>query len=506
MGHMISTFLRNAAGLGGLLAICACSGGSGSTPILPLTAISVVPSSLSLEVGESTPLTVVGTLSSGATVVLSSGLRFVAGNPAVAVVSASGVVTAVANGSASVTVSNVAPALSAAPVPITVAPGASRANTLALIVDEGPLGVVLANRIAVNMLYAAITLCSPGSTTACQVIDHVQVDTGSVGLQILSGALSGTATLAPETLGGAPLRRCVQYAGGYAWGSMMVADVRLGTRTVSGLPVHVIGDAAAGAAPASCSSGAGVEQTTSAQFAANGVLGVGNFLHDCGADCAAGPQTASYYACPASGCVSTAVPLAQQLTNPIGALTNDNNGAIVSLGPVVPTGSTNVGGTLYFGIDTQADNAVPAAATFLGVDPGTGTLTTVFGGRTLPNSVIDTGSPAYSFDDSSIAVCPSPDQAYYCPVTASGAATSLGLNALLQGTNGTTAAQSFTVANAQVLFGTGQILSAFSTLGGPNGGTFTGFAWGMPFFYGRSVYVLFEQQSAAGATGPAIGF
>ncbi len=503
---MMTMVLRNALYLCGILALGACSGGSGSTPTLPLTAITVVPPSLTLEVGESSPLTVIGTYASGGTVVLSSGLRFVSDNPAVATVNNTGLVTAVGNGSAHVTVTNVAPALSAAPVPVTVAPGASRANTLALIVDAGPPPVVVANRIAVNMLYAAITLCSPGSTTACQVINHVQVDTGSVGLQILSAVLSGAAPLTPETIGGAPLRRCVQYASGYAWGSMMVADVRLGTRTVTGLPVHVIGDAAAGSAPTSCSSGGGVEQTTVAQFAANGVLGVGNFLHDCGADCAAGPTTASYYACPASGCVSTAVPLAQQLTNPIGALTNDNNGAIVTLGPVVPTGSLNVGGTLYFGIGTQANNAVPAATTFLTVKPGTGTLTTVYNGRTLPDSVIDTGSPAYLFDDTSIAVCPSPDQTYYCPVTSSGAPTSLGLNALLQGADGTTAAQSFTIANAQVLFGSGQILSAFPTLGGPNGGTFTAFDWGMPFFYGRSVYVLFEQNSAAGVTGPAVGF
>jgi hypothetical protein len=33
-----------------------------------------------------------------------------------------------------------------------------------------------------------------------------------------------------------------------------------------------------------------------------------------------------------------------------------------------------------------------------------------------------------------------------------------------------------------------------------------GFDWGLPFFYGRSVFVLFESHTAGAITGPAVGF
>jgi hypothetical protein len=41
--------------------------------------------------------------------------------------------------------------------------------------------------------------------------------------------------------------------------------------------------------------------------------------------------------------------------------------------------------------------------------------------------------------------------------------------------------------------------TAFSEVGGPNPGLFD---WGLPFFYGRSVFVAIEGQSTPGGTGP----
>jgi hypothetical protein len=32
------------------------------------------------------------------------------------------------------------------------------------------------------------------------------------------------------------------------------------------------------------------------------------------------------------------------------------------------------------------------------------------------------------------------------------------------------------------------------------------FDWGLPFFFNRSVFVLFEQNSASGTSGPASAF
>src|SRR5579862_3009903 len=71
--------------------------------------------------------------------------------------------------------------------------GGTSANTLPVVVDAGPSGLVAQNIVAANTLYATVTICTPGSTSACQTIDHVQVDTGSIGLRIIQEAMSGTA-------------------------------------------------------------------------------------------------------------------------------------------------------------------------------------------------------------------------------------------------------------------------------------------------------------------------
>lgn len=54
------------------------------------------------------------------------------------------------------------------------------ANVADLLVDSGPDGT------GVNRLYTSVTICKPGSTTLCKTIDHVLVDTGSVGLRLLA--------------------------------------------------------------------------------------------------------------------------------------------------------------------------------------------------------------------------------------------------------------------------------------------------------------------------------
>src|SRR5271170_3713170 len=67
------------------------------------------------------------------------------------------------------------------------------ANVVTVIVDSGP------SNNSVNTLFTSVTVCVPGSTTNCQTIDHIQVDTGSFGLRILSSVLNSTLIL-PQQL------------------------------------------------------------------------------------------------------------------------------------------------------------------------------------------------------------------------------------------------------------------------------------------------------------------
>ncbi len=57
-------------------------------------------------------------------------------------------------------------------------------NTASVIIDEGP------SNASVNTLFTSVTICMPGSTSSCQTIDHIQVDTGSYGLRILAPVLT----------------------------------------------------------------------------------------------------------------------------------------------------------------------------------------------------------------------------------------------------------------------------------------------------------------------------
>ena len=54
---------------------------------------------------------------------------------------------------------------------------------------EPKIGNAFSTSINTNILYATVTVCVPG-TNQCQTVDHVQVDTGSVGLRIMASKLS----------------------------------------------------------------------------------------------------------------------------------------------------------------------------------------------------------------------------------------------------------------------------------------------------------------------------
>ena len=58
----------------------------------------------------------------------------------------------------------------------------------------------------------------------------------------------------------------------------------------------------------------------------------------------------------------------------------------------------------------------------------------------------------------------------------------------------------FNVGNADALDGR---LNAFSEVAGPNPGSF---AWGLPFFFGRTIFTAIEGQTTPGGVGPYFAF
>jgi hypothetical protein len=393
-------------------------------------------------------------------------------------------------------------------------PGSPPPPSLSVTVDPGPGTLAPSGQAAANILYATITVCTPGSTTQCQDVDHVQVDTGSTGLRLVHEALSGVATPTPvlDPPSGLPIFECAVFADGYTWGSVVRADLVIAGRRIPGVALEVIGDPAAGTAPEECSGGSGPDEGTVAALGANGILGVGVFLQDCGPFCATqvpASGAAPYEVCSGAGtagasCTPTTVAVEQQVSNPVGLLSSENNGLQIQLPLPASPGAVSVTGTLVLGLETSDGNSL-GSATLLRTDPGTGTLTTTYGGQSLDQSVIDSGSSAYYFPDSSIAVCAGsdPGDGFYCPTTA------LPGSATITGGNGAQSPVSFTVANANDLFREGPSDSAFPDLAGPlPGSALSGrtFDWGLPFHFGRTVSIVFEQRTAGAVTGPAMGF
>jgi Protein of unknown function (DUF3443) len=373
------------------------------------------------------------------------------------------------------------------------------ANVLPVSVSKGPSN-------AVNLLFTSVTVCVPGNSAACATIDHVQVDTGSSGLRIIASQLP--LTLPQQTDGsGNDVAECAQFADGYAWGPVKIADVKIAGEEAAALPIQVIGDAAFATIPDNCSS-YGPAENSVASFGANGVLGVGQFLQDCGSLCVSSAANGYYYPCPVSGgCLPSSsggvLDLARQVANPVALFANDNNGVIIELPKISADGAAAVNGSLVFGIDTQTNNSLGNAQVFT-TTAAQGTIITTYNNHAFHYSLFDSGSSAYFFTDNTIPVCPQSDPyapGFYCPTTTQD------LSAVIRGANGASATLNFSVADADKLAGNHPDYWAFNNLGAPNAaGGSNIFIWGLPVFFGRNVYTAIEGQTTSAGAGPFIAF
>ena len=364
-------------------------------------------------------------------------------------------------------------------------------NVQPISVDAGPTSNY------VNIAFVSVTVCAPGSSTNCQTIDNIQLDTGSSGLRLISSLLSPALSLPQQVdASGSALAECAQFVDGFTWGSVKLADVHIAGEQANSVPVQIIGDPAFPLVPASCSS-AGPPENTVQDFGANGLLGVGLFLQDCGSGCAQSAIPGWYYGCPASRCTPTQVALSQQLPNPVGLFSVDNNGIIIELPSIPAAGAATVPGFLIFGIGTQANNGL-GAAKVLATDPDTGYIVTNFNSQSFASSYLDSGTGVFAIGTNLYPACTGAADGFYCPTTTQS------LSATLQGLGNSTSA-SFNVANADLLFNANPSFYAFNNVASP-GGDPSVFAWGLPFFFNRHVYTAIETRSTPGGTGPYFAF
>ncbi|GFE56828.1 DUF3443 family protein [Geobacter sp. AOG1] len=461
-------------------------GGGGGTK--SLVSIAITPSNPSIAVATTQQFTATGAYSDNTKQDLTASVTWSSSNTSVAtIVGTTGLATSVAIGSTTITA-----ALGgiSGTTTLTVSPGSSANNVLAISVKDSPSSTFLYP----NKPTVSVTICTPGTST-CQTINDILLDTGSYGLRIFSQIL--TVPLTQVTVGAGALAECVQFVDGTAdWGPVQLADVILGGEPAVRVPVHVF-NAAFGAVPPSC----GIPEASPAAAGYNGILGVGLFTQDCGSGCVTSPLNGIYYSCSGTNCTGTTAPLTSQVQNPVALLPQDNNGVLVQLPGIPAGGAPSVAGSLVLGIGTQANNT-PSGVTAYPVNPLTGDFATVFGGTTF-TSFIDSGSNGLFFSvpaalAGQLPVCASPNTSWFCPPsTVSFTATNSGYLGSPSGP------VSFQIGNSTTLFSSSNILSsgnnAFAELGGPAPSEFD---WGLPFFYGRSVFTGIEGKTSSLGSGP----
>jgi hypothetical protein len=352
-----------------------------------------------------------------------------------------------------------------------------------------PITVSTAPGLTRNMLTTSVTVCQPG-TSNCATIDNIQVDTGSHGLRILASALPASLPLAAVRSGSGVTGQCAVFGGGYTWGAVRSADVRMAGQLAASLPIQLIADPTLPTVPTDCA-GSGPSMLNVASLRANGILGVGLFAADCGSGCVNAALPRWYYSCDAGGaCLASTQALAQQVTNPVSRFALDNNGVVIDLPAVADAGAPSVSGSMIFGIGTQANNTL-GGASVVKANTQTGYVVTSSAGQTYPQSYIDSGSNGLFFSSSQFPQC----GYWYCPSSTQTA------NASITGIGGVANTVSFAIGNSRALFASSN--NAFNNLAGV---VSNGFGWGLPFFFGRRVYTAIASRATSAGPGPYYAF
>ena len=455
-----------------------------------LVSIEVTPSDPIISAPTTTQFTAMGTYSDSTNQDFTTSATWSSSAVDVATISSSGTVTGIAagttiimakfdnvSGSTTLTVTGGTPAPPNNVMPITV---------------NGSLCSPATSAGYLNKPCVSVTVCTPGTAT-CQTINDILLDTGSYGLRIFSNATPTplAVSLPAVTSGAGSLANCVQFADGSAdWGPVKMADVVLGNEPAVTVPIQVIDATAFGTAPAACST----LETSPAPAGFNGILGVGLFAQDCGSFCVTN-ATSIYYSCSGTVCNPTTVPLSGQVTNPVVKLSRDNNGVIVQLPSVSPSGLPSVGGNLVFGIDTDTNNTSTGATMYKA--NGSGEIGTTFSGTTY-RSIVDSGSNGLFFtaSPSQLPICSS-NPPWFCP-----SPSAVTLSAVNMGASGApTNTVFFQIGNFSTL--TNSSNQVFSNIGGFTSNLFD---WGLPFYFGRNIYVGIEGKTSNLGTGPYFAY
>jgi hypothetical protein len=271
---------------------------------------------------------------------------------------------------------------------------------------------------------------------------------------------------------------------------MWRADITLGSKTASNVPMVVLDSSFFSTQSSKCTA---EPDSSPADAGFNGIIGVGAYAQDCGTSgvnpCSVTAIPKTYYACSGSNCTETAVNVSDQLVNPVAMMpAGYNNGVVIKLPDVPSAGAGAVYGYMVLGIGTSGDTN--NEATGVTVFPVSNTyFTTILGGQTYTEAFIDSGSNFYYFDPPSSLASYFPtcgSSSWFCPLD------TLELNPTLK-SGGTTKSAKIYIGNTDDLIMTGGMV--YKNIGGEVGDA-DKFDLGLPFFLGRTVFVGIKDTSA----------
>ena len=345
-----------------------------------------------------------------------------------------------------------------------------------------------------NIPCVTVTICSPTDSKSCQTVDNILIDSGSVGLRVFNTALGSLASDLPyETSNDEDIGDCVGY-GDYSanWGPVVTAAISLGGQTTTqNVPMQIINASFVDKGTACLTSlGGGYKLATSpSQSGYNGILGVAPLVHD---------TVTNYFTCTSSQCTeSMSLESSLLVSNPIAYLSESYESGITFQFPAIgANGASNVTGYAIFGVGSNNENTFESGVNIYPISINGNCrlficMQTLLSGTSTHYGFLDTGSNFLYFDDIQI---PKDSSSFYTPSsTITLSPNNLSISGVI--------ATNLNIANADNLLSNNN--SAFDNIGA-NLSSYLDY--GLPFFYGKTVYICFDGMTCNGTPGPYWAF
>lgn len=325
----------------------------------------------------------------------------------------------------------------------------------------------------INIPTVSAKVCLRNVLERCFTVRRLLLDTGSSGLRIFPSAIPTAQALPAPLLQTSSLWECLPFGTAHLWGRVVPADVTLGGEpAVRDLSIQIVGRS-----PFSHPPPCGRENGRSLS-GIDGILGVSPGRVDGGA----------YFECSEPGCRPVAPSPGEAIANPVMRAESDNNGIVLRFPGIPKNGTGPIMGELLLGVGTARDNRLPPGVRFFPMDRDgffrakTGRSSRLFYGR------LDTGTTALVLPDQKMPACSPPLSNLACPDRETS------ISIFIPDRQGEDRKIPVQVGNAAERLREHRSLAGDILYFSPETSS-PPFILGMPFFFGKTLYLLYLPHS-----------